>query len=60
MMQTLGNIVFKVLMEMVKIGNLSKVVTTLLKRISETIFIPDLVLIKKNILPFKAYLMSIT
>lgn len=47
-MQTLGNIVFKVLMEMVKIGNLSKVVTTLLKRISETIFIPDLVLIKKT------------
>ena len=59
MMQTLGKIVFKVLMEMVKIGNLSKVVATLLKKISETVFIPVLVLIK-NILPFKAYLMSIT
>ena len=47
-MQTLGPQTFKVLMEMVKIGNLSKVVTTLLKRISETIFIPDLVLIKKT------------
>lgn len=58
-MQTLGKIVFKVLMEMVKIGNLSKVVATLLKKISETVFIPVLVLIK-NILPFKAYLMSIT
>ena len=58
-MQTLGKIVFKVLMEMVKIGNLSKVVATLLKKISETVFIPVLVFIK-NILPFKAYLMSIT